>query len=177
VDQINGRSWIRLLPWRRENKADSNSAQIKFAPKLAINKENGWVYLELQLVNRSRWTVWVQEAAIVLIDLDAESRTTVSNGQARHEVLQNVGPNDTLSVSLARTVYDAAGRPQGSYSCLVSTKVRYRVFEEWCDATLETYRIEMSALKVRGLQKARWCDKKVKLSNSSVGLTREEHKG
>jgi hypothetical protein len=166
-----------MLPWRRKNKVESNPARIKFVPKLAIHKENGWVYLELQLVNGSCWTVWVQEAAVVLIDLDAQSQTALSNGQGRHEVLQNVGPNDILSVSLARTIYDAAGRPQGSYSCLVSVNVRYRLFDEWCDATLETYRIEMAALKVRGLQRARWCDKKVKQSNRSVGLTTEEHKG
>jgi hypothetical protein len=176
VDQIDERFWIRLLPWRRKNKAESISARIKFAPKLEITRENGWVYLELQLVNCSSRTVWVQEAAVVLIELDAKWPTTVSNGQARHEVLQNVGPNDTLSVSLARTIYDAAGRPQGSYSCLVSTNVRYRVIDEWRDVKLETYRIEMAALKVRGLHRARWYDKKIKQINGSVGLTTKEHK-
>jgi hypothetical protein len=171
------RFWIRLLAWRPKNKPGSNPAQIKFAPKLRITRENGWVYLELQLVNRSRWPVWVQEAAVVLIELNADSQTAVSNGQARHEVLQNVGPNDTLCVSLARTIYDAAGRPQGPYSCLVSTNVRYRVFDEWCNAKLETHRVEMAALKVRDLHSARWYDKKVKQSNGSVGLTTKEHKG
>jgi hypothetical protein len=121
--------------------------------------------------------VWVQEAAVVLIDLDANSQTTVSNGQDRYEVLQNVGPNDTLSVSLARTIYDAAGRPQGPYSCLVYTNIRYRVFDEWRNAKLEIYRVEMAALKVRGLQRAHRYDKKVKENNGSVGLTTKEHKG
>jgi hypothetical protein len=171
------RFWIRLLPWRQNNKTGSKPAQIKFAPKLRITRENGWVYLQLQLENRSGWTVWVQEAAVVLIDLNADSQTAVSNGQARHEVLQNVGPNDTLCVSLARAIYDAAGRPQGAYSCLVSTNVRYRVFDDWCTAKLETYRVEMAALKVRGLQRARWYDKKTKQSNGSLGLTTKEHKG
>src|SRR5271169_7249488 len=171
------RFWIRLLPWLQKNKAGSKPGQIKFAPKLRITRENGWVYLQLQLENRSGWTVWVQEAAVVLIDLNADSQTMVSVGQARHEVLQNVGPNDTLCVSLARTIYDAAGRPQGTYSCLVSTIVRYRVFDEWCIANLETHRVEMAALKVRGLHSARWYDKKAKQSNGSVGLTTKEHKG
>ena len=171
------RFWIRLLAWRPKNKPGSNPAQIKFAPKLRITRENGWVYLELQLVNRSRWTVWVQEAAVVLIDLNADSQTAVSNGQARYEVLQNVGPNDTLSVSLARTIYDAAGRPQGPYSCFVKTNVRYRVFDEWRDAKLETYRVEMAAITVRGLHRARRCDKKIEQSHGSVSFTTEERKG
>ena len=127
MDLLDERYWIGLLPWRRKNKPESKSAQIKFAPKLEITREDGWVYLELQLVNRSNWTVWVQEATVVLIDLDAKWQTAVSNKQARYEILQNVEPHDTLSVSLARTIYDAAGRPQAPYSCLVSTNVRYRV--------------------------------------------------
>jgi hypothetical protein len=176
VDQMNQSFWIRLLPWRQKNKAGSKSAQTKFAPKLRITRENGWVYLELQLVNHSSSTVWIQEAAVVLIDLNADSQTAVSNGQAKYEILQNVGPNDTLCVSLARTIYDAAGRPQGPYSCLVSTIVRYRVFDEWCNAKLETHRVEMAALKVRGLHGASWYDKKFKQSNGSVGLTTKEHK-
>jgi hypothetical protein len=121
--------------------------------------------------------VWVQEAAVVLVGLDATRQAADSTGQATFEVLQNVGPNDTLSVSLAGTIYDAAGRPQGAYSCLVSTNVRYRVFDDWFTAKLETYRVEMAALKVRGLQRARWYDKKIKQINGSVGLTTKEHKG
>jgi hypothetical protein len=177
MDRLDERYWIRLLPWRRKNKPESKSAQIKFAPKLEITREDGWVYLELQLTNRSGWTVWVQEADVVLIDLHAEWRTTVSNGQARYEILQNVGPNDTLSVSLARTIYDAAGRPQAVYSCLALTTVRYRVYDEWCNAKLPTYRVEMAALNVIDLHRARWYDKKTRQIDGSIGLTTKEHKG
>jgi hypothetical protein len=166
-----------MLSWRQKHKAESKSAQIKFAPKLRITRENGWVYLELQLENRSSWTVWLQEATVVLIGLHAALQTAASNGQARCEILQNVGTNDTLCVSLAKTIYDAAGRPQGPYSCLVSTNVRYRVLDEWCDAKLETCRVEMAALSVRGLHRARWYDKKMKQINGSAGLTANEHKG
>jgi hypothetical protein len=177
VDQTDERFWIRLLPWRRKNKAESNSAQIKFAPTLEICGENGWVYLQLRLVNRSTCTVWVQEAAVVLIGLNAIWQAADSNGQARYEILQNVGPNEKLCVSLATTIYDAAGRPQGPYSCLVKTTVHYRAFDEWHDAQLETYRVEMAAISVLSLHRARWYDKKINQNNSSVGLTTEKHKG
>jgi hypothetical protein len=169
--------WIRLLPWRQKNKANSKSAQIKFAPELKITHNDGWVQLELQLVNRSSWTVWVQEATAILIDLDAESQTEISTGEATLKILQNIRPNETLSVSLARTIYDAAGRPQGTYSCLVITNVHYRVFDEWCDAKLETLSIEMAALKVLGLHSASWYDQKFKQVNGPIELTTKENKG
>jgi hypothetical protein len=171
------RYWIRLLPWRQKNMAESKSAQIKFAPKLRVVRKDAGAYLELLLVNRSSWTVWVEEATVFLIDLDAKRQTAVPTWQARYEILQNVEPNDTLSVSLARAIYDAAGRPQGSYSCLVRTNVLYRVFNEWCNAKLETYRVEMAALGILGLRSARSYDKEIKQINGSVDLTTKEHKG
>ena len=171
------RYWIRFLSWRRKNKVESSPAQIKFVPKLRITRQDGWTYLELQLVNRSSWTVWVEEARLVLADLDAHWQTGVPTGQVIHKIRQNVVPGDVLSVSLAAAIYDAAGRPQGPYSCLVSTNVRYRVFDEWCNAQLETCHVEMTALTVVGLRSARWYDKKIKQINGSVGLTTKEHKG
>jgi len=158
--------------------AESESAQFKFAPKLKITRrKGGWVYLELQLVNRSSWTVWVEEACIILTDLNTNLQTEVTPGQARHQILQNVLPNDTLSVSLARAVYDAAGRPQGPYSCLVLTNVRYRVFNKWFNAQIETCRVGMTALTVVDLHRARWYDKKMKRISGPLGLTLKEHKG
>jgi hypothetical protein len=159
---MDDRYWIRLLPWRQKNKAESKSAQIKFTPKLSITRDHGWISLELLLVNRSSWTVWVEEASVVLTDLDANWQTGIAPGQARQQILQNVSSHDSLSVSLARTIYDAAGRPQGPYSCLVLTNVRYRVFDEWYDAKLERCRVVMAALTVVGLRRASWYDKKIK---------------
>jgi len=169
--------WIRFLPWRQNNHAESKSAQIKFAPKLRITRQDDWVYLELLLVNRSSWMVWVEEANVVLIDFDSNWQTEVPTGQVNHKIRQNVVPGDALSVSLAAAIYDAAGRPQGPYSCLVSTNVRYRVFDEWCNATLETYRVGMAALTVVSLHRARWYDKKMKHIRGQVDLTANEHKG
>ncbi len=128
------RYWIRFFPWHQMDKAESKFAQIKLAPQLTTTREDDWNDLELRLVNRYRKTVWVEEASVVLADLDAIMQTVVPTGQARQPILQNIEPNETLSVSLARTIYDAAGRPHGPYSCLVLTNVRFRVFNEWCDA-------------------------------------------
>jgi hypothetical protein len=173
---MDGRSWIRLLPWRQTSKAESKSAQITFVPRLAITRKTRWPALELQLVNRSRWMVWVEEASVVLTALETKLQPEALTGQARHQILQNVRPNDTLSVSLAQTIYDAAGRPQGRYSCLVLTNVRYRVFDEWCNAKLEPYRVEMQALTVVGLRSPGWHNKKIKQINGSLGLSTKEDK-
>jgi|ERR1700687_2689933 len=175
--RLDDRYWIRLLPWRQKNKAESKSAQIKFAPKLSITRDDGRVYLELLLVNRSSWRVWVEEATVVLNDLNTNWQTAIATGQARHEIHQYVGANDTLSVSLARAIYDAAGRPHGPYSCLVLTNVRYRVFDEWCDAKLETCRVDMAAFTVVGLRRARWYDKKIKQISGAFDHATQERKG
>ena len=155
--------WARLFPWQQKNRPGSTPPPVKFEPQLLITREDTWTYLVLQLGNRSNRTVWVEEASIVLADLDADMQTEVPTGQARNQILQNVGPNETLSVSLARAIYDAAGRPQGTYSCLALTNVRFRVFNEWRNAQLETCRVEMTALTVLRLHSARrWYDKKIK---------------
>jgi hypothetical protein len=159
---MDDRYWIRLLPWRQKNKANSKSAQIKFAPKLRITREDGWQYLELQLVNRSSWWVWVEEASVVLIDLDANSQTEISTGEARLKILHNMGPRDEFSLSLVQTIFEAAGRPQGPYSCFVLTNVLYRVFDEWCNAQLEAYRVEMAALNVVGLRRTHRDNKQIR---------------
>jgi hypothetical protein len=174
---MDDRYWIRLLPWRQKNKAESKSAQIKFAPKLSVTRDHGWRTLQLLLVNRSSWTVWVEEATVALTDLDANSQTVIASWQARQQILQNVSSYDSLSVSLARAIYDAAGRPQGPYSCLVITNVRYRVFDEWCDAKLETCRVVMAAITVVGLRSAKWYDKKVKQINDLFDQTTRRRKG
>jgi hypothetical protein len=176
MDQMDERYWIRLLPWRRKNRPESKSAQIKFAPQLILRRKDGWKYLELLLVNGSSWTVWVEEAGIVLANLRAILQTEIAAGEARCEILQNVGPNEKLGVSLAEAVDNAAGRPQGKYSCLVTTNVRYRVFEEWCDVKLETCRVEMAGLLAVGLSRARWYDRRIKRINGLVDLTKREHK-
>lgn len=170
------RYWIRLLPWRQKNKPESKSGQIKFAPKLEICREKGWINLALLLANRSSWTVWVEEATVALADLDAICQSEVAAGRARHQIRQNVGANDTLSVSLGVAIYNAAGRPQGPYSCLVRTDVRYRAFDEWCEVKLETCRVEMAGLIAVGLRRTHWYDKKISRSNGPVELTTKERK-
>jgi hypothetical protein len=169
--------WARLLPWGQKNKAKSTLAQTTFDSKLRITRQDGWTYLELQLVNRSGWTTWVEEASVALADLNANLQTGVPTGQVSHKVYQNVVPGDALSVSLAAAIYDAAGRPQGPYSCLLSTNVRYRILNEWCNAQLDTCRVEMVALTVLGLHREHWYRKEIKQFKGRDDLTTHQHRG
>lgn len=84
---------------------------------------------------RSLWLdrgVW--EVSFALIDLNAKRQAVLSTEEARYENLQNVGPNEALSVSLARATHDAAHRPHGPYSHLVFTNDRLRAFKDWSNA-------------------------------------------
>jgi hypothetical protein len=155
---INGLRASRLF--RRWRKADCGpeGVQINFTARLRDFHEHGCVSPELLLENRSDVTVWVEEATITLSRLEANWQTSNSTGQAIHPIRQNLLPKDESSLSIARAIYDAAGRPQGTYRCFVHSNVRYRVFEEWCVAHLETCRVEMAALAVVSFRRSRWHD-------------------
>jgi hypothetical protein len=157
-----------LFRWWRKTKAEPGGFQIDFSARVRLFRQDDWTYLELSLVNRSNVTVWVEEAVVVLSNLEANWQTSISTGQARHKVLQNIRPNDTLGVSLVGSIYEAAGRPQGRYSCLVNIEVHCRFDDEWFSKTLETYKVEMGALTVHGLHRLRWYEKKARLNNHPV---------
>jgi hypothetical protein len=146
------RFWIRLLPWRRKDRADSKSAQIKFACQIGFNQENGWNYLELLLINRSSWAVWVEDANIHIDDLYSISQTSVPTEQAKIVIRQIVEPRNIVGVSLAAALYEAAGRPQRQYSCIVRTDVNYSVFDEWSSTNAEPRRATMRGLSAVGLR-------------------------
>jgi hypothetical protein len=162
MNMTSDRSWIHRLPWRRKGKDETKAAQIKFRPELQIINENGWANLSIALVNQSSFTVWIEHTNIALADLDAKFQAPNSTGHFKQQILQNVGAKETLNVSLANAVYDAAGRPQGPYTCLLLVNVRYWVFDEWCDVRAATCRIAMTAIHVTDLASARWYDKKMK---------------
>jgi hypothetical protein len=165
MDTTKERVWIHRLPWRRKGRDETKAAQIKFQPQVEIVRQDGWEDLSLSLVNRSSFTVWVEHASISLADLTAKHQTATPIGRFEQQILQYVGAKETLCVSLANAVYDAAGRPQGPYTCLLLASVRYWVFDEWCDARAATCRIGMAAINVTDLQAARWYDKKMNLTH------------
>ena len=76
-------------------------------------------------------------------------------------------------ISLIETVYNAAGKPQGEYSFLISGVVRYRVQEtNWFEITLQTYRVRMIALSAIRLLQMRWYDQPSTASGARIRLRR-----
>jgi hypothetical protein len=140
--------------WRKSKLAPGDSPT-DFSASLKVFRQDGRVYLELLLVNGSDYSVWVEEASIVLSELEANRRTSISTGQSELQILQNIGADETLRVSPIGAIYDAAGRPQGKYSCLVFASVCYRIDNEWFNHALDTYRVEMGALTVLRLRRTR----------------------
>jgi hypothetical protein len=155
----------RLFHWGRTRGTASQPIQIDFDPQLAITNADSLGSLDLQLVNRSNVTVWVEEATIVLTDLEADSQASLATGREKHKIRQPVGAHFTLSMSLAGAVYEAAGRPQGSYECVIVSNVRYRTGELWVEKPLLTYRLKMVALSAMALRKMRWFDRQFPSTN------------
>jgi hypothetical protein len=110
--------------------------------------------------------IWVEDASVVLTHLDAKLQSAATPGSVTQQVLQYIQPKESLNVSLANAVYDAAGRPQGPYTGLLQANVRYCVFDEWSEAATADCRIAMAAINAIDLNPARWYEKKVRISKT-----------
>ena len=152
----------RFFRWWRKTNSGSGQAPKQFRPDLTINRNHGWTSLELLLVNNTAMTIWVEEALVTLIDLDTSWQTSIPTGRAKQEIRQNIRAHESLQLSLAQTIYDAGGRPQGSYSCLISVNVWCRVGDEWFHKALDTFQVKMAGLKPRSLRRLRWYDNRIR---------------
>lgn len=54
--------------------------EIDVTSKLEITENDGWVSLNLLLVNRSNIRIWAEEATVALADLDATLQTSIATG-------------------------------------------------------------------------------------------------
>jgi hypothetical protein len=144
-----------LFQYRRRKDGNLSLIKIGLKPAVRIKRFDGWVSLELDLVNRSSVTAWLEEAKLVITDLETNFQTALATSQVVHRIRQAIPPNETLSMSLAGSLYEAAGRPQGKYLFLVLGTVHYRIGEDWAEENIRPYRIEMAALSVLRLRRIR----------------------
>jgi hypothetical protein len=145
-----------ILRYLRRRHADLPVIKIDLRPTVRISSFDGWASLELHLSNRSGFTVWIEEAQLVLTDLDAHFQTGLATGQTAHKIRQAIPPHETLSMSITGSLYEAAGKPQGPYSFLVLGSVHYRIAEEdWAEACIYQHKIEMTALSVLSCKRIR----------------------
>lgn len=70
-----------LFLYRERKKDIFSEIQIDLCPAVHITSFDGWQALELQLVNRSDAKVWIEEANLVITDLEANFQTALATGQ------------------------------------------------------------------------------------------------
>jgi hypothetical protein len=135
-----------LIPFRVRKKDFFSERQIDLSPAVRITILDGWVYL--QLVNRSEVKMWIEDATLVITDLEAKFQTALAIGQMTLNISQTILPDETLSMSLTKSLYEAGGSPQGRYSFFVIGTVHYRIGEDWAQTNILPHRVKMAALNV-----------------------------
>jgi hypothetical protein len=131
---------------RQRSAPRSKNSSDGFRPEIGFTRLDGMASLALLLANRSKGFVWVEEIEIFLSDLSANEQVTEPLCRETLKIRQMIRPRDTVPISLAASVYKAAGEPQRRYSCVLSSVVRYRIGEKCVQHKMEAYRIRMIGL-------------------------------
>ena len=124
-----------------------------FRPSIGFARQDGWKSVALLLENESDVHVWTEEIEFALNDLIANQQASEASCHEILKIHQTVSPNDMLPISLVETIYQAAGRPQRKYSCILSSIVRYRAGEKWFEEPMQTYRLKMIGLTVADIRR------------------------
>lgn len=139
--------------WWRRNTRDAADKKSGFRPRIGFTRLDGMVSLSVLLENESTRSVWAEEIEILLSDLSAEEQASVPSHHEIQKTRQMVRSGDMLPISLCEAIYKASGNPQRSYSCVLSSVLRYRIGEEHFVRTLQNYRIRMKGLTVTSVHR------------------------
>lgn len=142
---------IRRGSPRRKKRRDG----VEFRPSIGFAWQDGFQSVALLLANKSEIPVWAEEIEIGLTGTVADQQTSEATCHEVHKILQYVGADDVLPISLVETIYTAAGKPQRKYSCVMSSVVRYRIGEELVVESLPAYGLRMVGLTVAGVRRER----------------------
>jgi len=133
----------------------------KCPPHLSLALDKAAGSLNLAVTNRSRIDIWAEEARVDLLDIETDGGR-YSPVQTVLKICLLIAPSDALHISLLSTVYNGAGRPQGAYSCAISTVLRCRTDAvdgvEFCQC-VPLYRASMIALVPLSLRRMGRFDK------------------
>jgi hypothetical protein len=147
--------FIVLRFWRRGADSASWNTRKGFRPSIGFSRQDGMASVSLLLANESDESVWVEEIEIHLTNLIANDQTVEPPFHEIKKIRQMVPPEDTLPVSLAQTIYKAAGNPQRRYSCVLSSRLRYRIGENWSEETMANYKLQMAGLTANSIGRER----------------------
>lgn len=155
--------------WRdKSNRA--NDTGIDFHPTIGFARQDAFKFIAVLLFNKSDDAVWTEEIEIVLTDLKANQQATTASCHEIHKIRQAVPAHDMLPISLVEAIYNAAGRPQLRYSCVMSSVVRYRAGEESFEEPMKIYRLKMAGLTVSEVRQDRKAGYKFKLKEKPQDL-------
>jgi hypothetical protein len=115
-------------------------------PSLELTAQEGWSLLNLVLANHEESKVWVERAAFVFTDLDAEMQGVHPTGHGAVEIREFIRSHEALRTSLIEAVYNAAGKPQGAYAFRFLGAVRYRIDDKWIEVETPAYQVDMVRL-------------------------------
>jgi hypothetical protein len=154
-----------LYLWRGKSGPAKRGNGVEFYPSIGFAWQDGFKSVTLLLANKSGAHVWTEEIEISLQELVADEQTSEASCHEVHKIRQLVGPRDLLPISLVETIYNAAGRPQRKYSCVMLSVVRFKVGEKWFEEQLPAYRLKMLGLTVAS----------IRLKRKSAGNLRNQH--
>jgi hypothetical protein len=167
---IGGLIYVALRIWRSRESSGARDKDVDFHPAIGFTRLDQWKSVALLLENRSDERVWTEEIEIALTDLVANQQASEASCHGIQKVHQNVPKRDMLPISLVETIYQAAGRPQRKYSCVMSSIVRYRAGEKWYEEPMKTYRLRMIGLTVAGIRRENKTVHQFKSRDNSQGL-------
>jgi hypothetical protein len=147
--------WLALKFWERRNVPTCSPAdpEVNVKAELAATRARGWVFFNLMLANRSRMRISVVDATFSIAGLSAKFQACPPTKETTVKIRSVVKPG------LIEFFYNAAGKPQGAYSFVVATTIRYRAHGDLFTQVLPLYRVKMIALSPGVLERVRWYDK------------------
>jgi hypothetical protein len=164
-------AWVALKFWQdRAPSSEPVDPEVNVEAGLKATRAQGWTFFNLVLLNRSRMRVSVVDVTFSIIDLVAKHQAHPATKETTFKVRRFVQPGDLLCVDLVELFYNAAGRPQGAYSFVVGTTIRYRAHGDLFTQPLPFSRVRMVALSPNALQRIRWYSKPVTPPESSRRL-------
>jgi hypothetical protein len=157
----------------------ANESGVDFHPNIGFARQDGYKSIAVLLFNKSDVPVWTEEIEIVLTELVANQQAAAASCHEIHKIRQAVPARDMLPISLVEAIYNAAGRPQLRYSCVMSSLVRYRIGERWFEEPMKVYRLKMAGLTVSGVRQDRKAGHTFQLRqtpNDLAGIANREEK-
>jgi hypothetical protein len=153
-------AWAALRSWQdRAPSAEPADPEVDVRAELKATRAQGWTFFNLVLVNRSRMRVAIVDATFAITGLVANFQASPPTKETTFKLRHFVMSGDFLCVDLVELFYSAAGRPQGGYSFVVATTIRYRAHGDLFTQILPLCRVRMTALSPNALQRIRWYSK------------------